>query len=328
MKIIHTADLHLNPALTTRFNTTISKKIRDNVFLSLEKLTNFAKEHQVEVIIIAGDLFDKDKISFLEQERFKNLVANFLDIKFIFVFGNHDQPKTNQNLNYGENFIILEPTQTLTIKNVTFSGIDFTTPLPENLYNIVIAHGDITKDIRLTKLRNKNIDYLALGHIHQNQLEKLDERGVYSYCGSLASRGFDECGQKGFYLIDTNLSTYAFKPINNIIFNTLKVDVSTFTDMDFYAKLTSVLPPQNPLLALKVTLYGENSHLNIDLAYLKEKYSDSYLYIDFIDETSVLVSKNNPLIAEFLKVVEMQDYTQEEKEKIIKLGINILKWKL
>ena len=325
MKIIHTADLHLNSALTTRFNTTISKKIRDNVFLSLEKLTNFAKENQVEVVVIAGDLFDNDKVSFIEQEKFKNLIANYKDIKFIFVFGNHDQIKTNQTLNYGDNFITLAPTQTITIKNVTFSGIDFTTPLPENFYNIVVAHGDITKDIPLTKLRNKNIDYLALGHIHQNQLEKLDERGVYSYCGSLASRGFDECGQKGFYLIDTHSTTYVFKPINNITFNCIKIDVTEFTDIDFYAKLTTILPPQNTLLALKVTLYGENSHLNIDLSYLKEKYSGSYLYVDFIDETSISVIKNSPLISEFLKVVELQNYPQEDKEKIIKLGINVLK---
>ncbi len=51
-------------------------------------------------------------------------------------------------------------------------------------------------------LRGKYIDYLALGHIHSYKKERLDDRGVYCYSGCLEGRGFDECGEKGFVLLD------------------------------------------------------------------------------------------------------------------------------
>lgn len=35
--------------------------------------------------------------------------------------------------------------------------------------------------IQLVELKNKGIDYLALGHIHSYKLERLDGRGVYCY---------------------------------------------------------------------------------------------------------------------------------------------------
>ena len=53
-------------------------------------------------------------------------------------------------------------------------------------------------------MKNKNIDYLALGHIHSFEKEPLDKRGVYCYSGTLEGRGFDECGDKGFVLLDVN----------------------------------------------------------------------------------------------------------------------------
>ena len=61
---------------------------------------------------------------------------------------------------------------------------------------------DKAEIINLKKLKNKNIDYLALGHIHSFKKEKLDNRGEYCYSGCLEGRGFDECGDKGFVLLD------------------------------------------------------------------------------------------------------------------------------
>ena len=323
MKIIHTADIHLNSALNTRFNTKLAKQINDNVFISLEKTISFAKENFVEIIIIAGDLFDSDNVAFLEQEKFISIIKQNPSINFIYVNGNHDNLLSASTIK-AENFIILQNGQTLKIKDVCFSTLPCST-LPQDSFNIVIAHGDITSDINLPSLRSKNIDYLALGHIHQNKLEKLDERGVYSYSGSLASRGFDECGLKGFYLIDTQVKSYTFKVVNALIFEKIDIDISTLNDIDFYTTLTNALPPINHNLALKVRLYGENKGLNIDLGYLIQKYSPNYLYIDFVDETTFLQTDFNLFITEFLKVVNSQNYTQEEKNKIINLGIKTLK---
>ena len=82
--------------------------------------------------------------------------------------------------------------------------------LDSNNYNIVTLHGqeamssskDKTEVISLKELKNKAIDYLALGHIHSYKMEQLDSRGVYCYPGCLEGRGFDECGEHGFVLLD------------------------------------------------------------------------------------------------------------------------------
>ena len=81
--------------------------------------------------------------------------------------------------------------------------------LDKDRMNIVMLHGQTAdmkgKDdgeiIPIRDYRNKGIDYLALGHIHAPVIERLDSRGIYSYCGCPEGRGFDECGEHGFNVI-------------------------------------------------------------------------------------------------------------------------------
>ena len=61
------------------------------------------------------------------------------------------------------------------------------------------------KEEYLSKIiKDKNIDYLALGHIHAYKHEQLDARASYCYPGCLEGRGFDEVGEHGFVLLDVN----------------------------------------------------------------------------------------------------------------------------
>ena len=63
----------------------------------------------------------------------------------------------------------------------------------------------------------KNIDYLALGHIHKYKQAELDQRGVYCYSGCLEGRGFDECGEKGFVLLDIDEESLKLKTVGDIV---------------------------------------------------------------------------------------------------------------
>ena len=70
-----------------------------------------------------------------------------------------------------------------------------------------MLHGEIgdtigKNKIKLASLKNHNIDYLALGHYHTYTVGQIDERGTYVYSGCLEGRGFDECGEKGFVVLD------------------------------------------------------------------------------------------------------------------------------
>lgn len=80
-------------------------------------------------------------------------------------------------------------------------------PYTAGSFNIVILHGQIASvsgvdQVNLKRLQGENIDYLALGHIHSHSAEKLDSAGYYCCPGCLEGRGFDDCGEKGFILLD------------------------------------------------------------------------------------------------------------------------------
>lgn len=91
MKIIHTADLHLG------FNA-YPKEGAEQRFASLNFLEDYALKSKPDIILIAGDLFDRrDPPSFI-QERFalfvKNLTKNGIGI-FILT-GNHEGPPNKE----------------------------------------------------------------------------------------------------------------------------------------------------------------------------------------------------------------------------------------
>ena len=82
--------------------------------------------------------------------------------------------------------------------------------------NVLIAHQFVTgamrcesEEVSVGGLDNVDasvfdgFDYVALGHIHKYKKGSIDSRGVYCYSGCLEARGFDECGEKGFVLLDT-----------------------------------------------------------------------------------------------------------------------------
>ena len=110
-----------------------------------------------------------------------------------------------------------------------------TLTLNENNVNIVMIHGQIgssNKDVNLLKLRNKNIDYLSLGHVHKYQVGSIDDRGNYAYCGCLEPRGFDEIGEKGFIELEVknNKISHNFIPFSKRTILEKQIDITSLTD--------------------------------------------------------------------------------------------------
>ena len=96
-----------------------------------------------------------------------------------------------------------------------------------------MLHGQIASNsgvdlVNLSLLKQKNIQYLALGHIHSYACDRIDENGIYCYPGCLEGRGFDECGPKGFVTIDTDTRKLSctFIPFASRMLHRVSVDVS------------------------------------------------------------------------------------------------------
>lgn len=64
--------------------------------------------------------------------------------------------------------------------------------------------------IPFSEIVNRGLDLLALGHIHESRIFKLDKRLKAAYPGSPECRGFDELGPKGVCVYDTDSKNLNF----------------------------------------------------------------------------------------------------------------------
>lgn len=339
--IIHTADLHLDSSFETNMSKIKIEERRKELLANTSRLVEYAKKNNVDRIIIAGDLFDSNKILSKTKLYLKELIINNPSIDFLFISGNNDEhtklfeyndaPKNFKS--FGNEF------KTYNYPDCDITGINYQEKydfsklnLNKDKKNIVILHGDITNEIDLNQLKNKNIDYLALGHIHKYLKGTLDGRGIYAYSGTLEGRGFDEEGPKGFILLDTtNFNNSSFIPFAKREICEISVDISSST---------SYLDIRN-LIYNKILDIDTNNMLHIilrgtyDISILKqndmieEELNEKYYFARIKDQSKLKIKaedfKNDvSLKGEFIRNVLASDLSDMDKEKVIEAGIKAL----
>ncbi len=353
MKIIHCSDLHLDSKMETHLDKEKSRERKNEILITFEKMVEYAKRNDVKVIIIAGDMFDKKNISVKAKKIVKNVIMGNPEIDFLYLKGNHDesgfmdedeeQPANLKTFNNKE--WTAYKYGNITIKGIEFGGKDDyeiynSLMLEKNDINIVVMHGqeavsdvkDKTEVINLKQLKNKNIDYLALGHIHSYKQEKLDNRGVYCYSGCLEGRGFDECGEKGFVLLDIGEKIETtFVVCSKRQFYDVNVDITGMVETDeIEQKILESVKDISKKDLVRINLVGEVELGNDrDLQYFTKKFEDRFYYIKMKDKTNVKIDymkykHNISLKGEFIRLVLNTQMTDEEKDKIINIGIKAL----
>ena len=354
MKIIHCSDLHLDSKMETNLNKEKAKERKNEILLTFEKMVDFAKKNGVKVIIIAGDMFDKKNISVKAKKIVKNQIILNPEIDFLYLKGNHDEINfIEEEEEIPSNLKLFNEKEWVTYKygDIVITGIEIGKQNNYNMYNslilekndinIVVMHGqesqndvkDKTEIINLKELKNKNIDYLALGHIHTFKQEKLDNRGIYCYSGCLEGRGFDECGEKGFVLLDIEdkqIKTQ-FIPIAKRTLHEINIDITGVTEnYDIEQKIEEETNKISKDDLIKIVLKGKvEAGTTRDIDYLKKKYEDRFYCVKIYDETTLNIDymkhqNDASLKGEFIRLVLEQDLTDEEKGKIINTGIKAL----
>ncbi|MBQ9132181.1 MAG: metallophosphoesterase, partial [Clostridia bacterium] len=242
MKLIHCADLHLDSPMESNLPPEKARERKNEILSTFAKLVRLAAEGEVSTILIAGDLFDSTHATKKAQKYVLDLIAAHPSLYFFYLAGNHDRGslwKTAEDL--PENLYTFDDGWTsYQLDGVTVTGSERPDPATLNLdpdtLNIVLMHdqaqsgqGAQKEDvIHFGKLKNKNIDYMALGHLHNYQAVKLDDRCTACYCGCLEGRGFDECGSKGYVLLETVNSRleHRFVPMAKRRLHTVPCDVT------------------------------------------------------------------------------------------------------
>lgn len=354
MKIIHCSDLHLDSKMQSNLSKEQAKERRNEILITFQKMLKYAKEIGVKVILIAGDLFDKNKISVKAKNIVKDAIINTPEIDFLYLKGNHDEANFwDEDAWIPQNLKLFnkEGWKAYSYDNVKISGIEFgekpdfdiynSLILDKNDINIVCMHGqeskyegkDKAEVINLQGLKNKNIDYLALGHIHKYKEQKLDARGVYCYSGCLEGRGFDECGKKGFVLLDIENGKIKreFIPFSSRTLHEVNVDITgTTTTSEAMGKIESLITDIPKQDLVKIILTGKiELESERDINYMLKMYQDRFYFIKIYDETEALIDyekyeNDASLKGEFIRLVLSQKLTDKEKREVIITGIKAL----
>lgn len=345
MKIIHCADIHLGSKIDSSLPREIAAKRKEAVRNTFKRLVSYAKSNGVKIILLSGDVFDGDNPFKKDKEFFFSVVANNPEIDFLYLRGNHD---INGEVGEYENLKTFSDEWTkYGYGGVTVCGIEMTGENCTSLYstlslekescNIVMLHGQVAtsagrEKINLSKLKDKNIDYLALGHVHEYKSGALDNRGTWAYSGCLEGRGFDETGDKGFVELDIKDGKISavFVPFAESVIIEKSVDVSGVADA--YAaslKVKEEVAPDKKSI-YRILLTGEVDYTVEDLVSDVEKYlTNDCLFVRVKDRTHKKIDVraydgDTSLKGEFVRTVYATDLSEEDKAKIISYGLKAL----
>ena len=348
MKLIHCADLHLDSPMESNLPTEKAKERKNEILATFAKLVRIAAENGASAILLAGDLFDSNHITKKTEKYVIDLIASHPDLAFFYLAGNHDRgnalrlsDERPQNLyTFDENWTSYD------FGDVVITGSERPDPdslvLSESALNIVLMHGQqrtgtargAEEDvIRFAPLKNKGIDYLALGHIHEYRPLKLDERGVACYSGCLEGRGFDECGQKGYILleIDGRRIKHHFVPIARRTLHTVECDLSGFSSqLDLEERVLAAVHDIPAVDLVKVALVGEcHAEAQKDIEHLTSVLSERFYFAKIYDKSRIVIRPEDyqhdiSLKGEFVRRVMASDLSDAEKERVIVCGFRAL----
>ena len=91
MKILHTSDLHIGSPLTSRLSQEKIRERKAELLSCFEKMIEEAVYQRVRVFIIAGDLFDSERITKSTAERVLGAMARYPYLDFLYLPGNHEK---------------------------------------------------------------------------------------------------------------------------------------------------------------------------------------------------------------------------------------------
>ena len=347
MKLIHCADIHLDSPMETNLSADKARERKLEIRSTFARLVRTATDEGVEAILIAGDLFDGARVTKSTENYVLDLIASHPMIDFFYLSGNHDQGSTLANTAQlpANLYTFGKLWSTYRRGNVAITGASVpdadTLSLNAEEVNILLLHGQERRSagvagediIHLGRFKNKNIDYAALGHIHEHRVMRLDARGTAAYSGCLEGRGFDECGTKGYVLlnIEGGRVSHRFVPFATRTLHTVECDVTGFSSgLDLEERMLASVAHIVAADMVKVVLTGTcPTETMLDLSHLRGVLAERFYFAKIKDETRLSINAEDyahdiSLKGEFVRRVMASSLSETEKERVIACGFRAL----
>lgn len=360
LKILHCADIHIGAAES--FLGAVADSRRFETLVTFEKIADLCTEKGVQMLIIAGDLFDSNRI----EERFIDAVfakiASLKDIKVVFAAGNHDP------LNAESPFLTRDIPENLFVLGtkdecITFDSLKtrvwgrsfesaflkgeerFSLAVPKDGYiNIMVQHGELKSDLNsdynaITPafVMNSGMDYIALGHVHKKS--DIGKMGTtrFAYSGCPEGQGFDELDEKGVYIgeIGKDICNLEFLPVSRRRHIHIKVDISGLSDSGeisekIVGELALAYGEEFGINLYKIELIGAVSPDNdISLSEIESRIRDKVYFLKLKDSTEYLLdlealSNEASLKGIFVKkMLEKINSAVEDEKPILQKALNL-----
>jgi DNA repair exonuclease SbcCD nuclease subunit len=228
LRFVHASDLHVDSPLLglARYPGAPVDLLRQATRRALSNLVRLCEEEDVQLLLLAGDLFDGEWRDYNTGLFFAAEMARLkrAGVRVITIRGNHDaMSQISKHLTLPDNVIELShrspETRILAELGLAVHGQSYAHrvqtedlsqhyPDPVSGYlNIGLLHTSVNgrpghedyAPCRLESLIAKGYDYWALGHVHQREV--LHERPWVVFSGNLQGRHMRELGPKGATLV-------------------------------------------------------------------------------------------------------------------------------
>lgn len=344
MKIIHTGDLHIGSAMRGLPKAKAQLR-REELLDAFRRLTEYAKTNGVTAVLLAGDLFDENDVSPQTVREVLSVFAAAKPVCFFYVSGNHDGAfdfaKLPDNVytfsqNRGWKSYALGENITVTGADEKYFDVAFSA-LPnfsKDAFNIVLLHG--AENVPFPLLKNRNIDYLALGHIHKPMFtsERLDGRGKWRYCGCLDGRGFDEVGKRGCFLLEIDkgaIKKEEFLSFSKREIVEVRADISKangFSDVEKAALTALKNTPEADIV--KLVLCGRHkADLRKEVGLLAARLSERFFFLKVVDESRpqidyAALENDRTERGEFIKEAGRYELNEDFRAEVLEVGLKAL----
>jgi hypothetical protein len=259
MRFLHVADVHLDTGFSGR-SADVRARLREASREAFRNAVDTAIREDVHALLIAGDLFDGDRLSF-QTERFLLEQTERLGdhrITVVYATGNHDPGASDAGPRRIQwpacvriapdatpRRILVHDHGGQPVGYVTAVGhatgrvgedLSRLLPMPSrDLPEVALLHTQVHSSLgadehhsyapsELTYLRHAGYDYWALGHVHIRQ--ELSEDPPIWYPGSLQGKSHGDQGVRGGLLVDLTDRTapaIAFRPLGPVRWETVEV---------------------------------------------------------------------------------------------------------